>query len=159
QEIISKIEALATQEVKSHSEWQNKIKDVESLRNDFFKAGKVPIKVNEATWTKFKEAVRAFNRQKNAFYKNLKKDQFDNLSKKQALIKIAEEHKDSEDFDTVTPLMKKIQGDWKRIGHVPRKDSDKIWKQFKAACNHYFDRVHQLRNAASAEEEQALLEK
>ena len=159
QEIISKIEALATQEVKSHSEWQNKIKDVESLRNDFFKAGKVPIKVNEATWTKFKEAVRAFNRQKNAFYKNLKKDQFDNLSKKQALIEIAEEHKDSEDFDTVTPLMKKIQGDWKRIGHVPRKDSDKIWKQFKAACNHYFDRVHQLRNAASAEEEQALLEK
>jgi len=159
QEIISKIEALATQEVKSHSEWQNKIKDVESLRNDFFKAGKVPIKVNEATWTKFKEAVRAFNRQKNAFYKNLKKDQFDNLSKKQALIEIAEEHKDSEDFDTVTPLMKKIQGEWKRFGLVPRKDSDKIWKQFKAACNHYFDRVHQLRNAASAEEEQALLEK
>ncbi|TYB80240.1 DUF349 domain-containing protein [Bizionia gelidisalsuginis] len=159
EEIITKIEALSTQEVKSHSEWQNKIKEVEVLRNAFFKAGKVPIKVNEATWTKFKEAVRAFNRNKNAFYKSLKKDQFDNLSQKQALIKIAEDNKDTEDFDTVTPLMKKIQGDWKRIGHVPRKDSDKIWKQFKAACNHYFDRVHHLRNAASAEEEQALTEK
>lgn len=158
-EIIAKIEALSTQEVKSHSEWQNKIKEVEALRTAFFKAGKVPIKVNETTWTKFKEAVRAFNRSKNAFYKNLKKDQFDNLSKKQALIKIAEDNKESEDFDTVTPLMKKIQGDWKRIGHVPRKDSDKIWKQFKAACNHYFDRVHKLRNAASAEEEQALIDK
>jgi len=158
-DIIAKIEALSTQEVKSHSEWQNKIKEVEALRTAFFKAGKVPIKVNEATWTKFKETVRAFNRSKNAFYKNLKKDQFENLSKKQALIKIAEDHKDSEDFDTATPLMKKIQGDWKRIGHVPRKDSDKIWKQFKAACNHYFDRVHELRNAASAEEEQALTEK
>lgn len=47
--------------------------------------------------------------------------------------------------------MKKIQNDWKKIGHVPRKDSDKIWKQFKAACNHYFDKVHAKRNAVSQE--------
>ena len=38
--------------------------------------------------------------------------------------------------------MKKIQNGWKKIGHVPRRDSDKIWKQFKEACNHYFDRMH-----------------
>ena len=55
--------------------------------------------------------------------------------------------------------MKKIQGDWKRIGHVPRKDSDRIWKQFKAACNGYFDRIHAKRNAASEEEEKAYTEK
>ena len=47
--------------------------------------------------------------------------------------------------------MKKIQSDWKKIGHVPRKDSDKIWKQFKAACNHYFDRIHAERNEANKE--------
>jgi len=116
---------------------------IEDLRNEFFNAGKVPSKVNEATWTKFKTAVRSFNRNKNAFYKGLKKDQFDNLQKKLDLIKIAEDNKDSDDFETVTPLMKKIQNDWKKIGHVPRKDSDKIWKQFKAACNHFFDKVHE----------------
>ena len=38
--------------------------------------------------------------------------------------------------------MKKVQSDWKKIGHVPRKFSDDIWKRFKAACNHYFDRYH-----------------
>jgi ribosome-associated translation inhibitor RaiA len=43
--------------------------------------------------------------------------------------------------------MKKIQSEWKKIGHVPRRDSDKIWKQFKAACNHYFDRMHAERKA------------
>src|SRR5690606_39352426 len=47
--------------------------------------------------------------------------------------------------------MKKIQSDWKKIGHVPRKDSDKIWKQFKNACNHYFDRLHANRNAETKE--------
>ena len=55
--------------------------------------------------------------------------------------------------------MTKIQSDWKSIGHVPRKDSDKIWKQFKKACNHYFDRMHEERNAASKEEMAAFEEK
>ncbi|WP_406684423.1 DUF349 domain-containing protein [Seonamhaeicola sp. MEBiC1930] len=147
-EIIAKIEAISTQENgNSHNAWQKKIKEIESLRNDFFNAGKVPIKVNESTWAKFKEAVRTFNRQKNTFYKNLKKEQYTNLQKKLELIKIAEDNKDSDDYSAITPLMKKIQSDWKRIGHVPRRDSDKIWKQFKTACNYYFDRLHASRNA------------
>lgn len=147
EEIIAQINAVNEDSANSHSAWQKKIKTIEKLREDFFNAGKVPIKVNEATWTKFKDAVRTFNRSKNHFYKDLKKDQYENLKKKKELIKIAEDNKDSEDFKTVTPLMKKIQSDWKKIGHVPRRDSDKIWKQFKAACNHYFDRMHKERKA------------
>lgn len=150
-EIIANIDAINKQETNSHSGWQNKIKAIEDLRNQFFNAGKVPIKVNEATWANFKNSVRLFNRQKNTFYKGLKKEQYTNLQKKLELIKIAEDNKDSDDFEVTTSLMKKIQSDWKKIGHVPRKDSDKIWKQFKAACNHYFDRIHAQRNAANKE--------
>ena len=150
-EIISNIELVAQQPAGSHSEWQKRIKIIEDLRNQFFNAGKVPLKVNEDTWAKFKDAVRTFNRNKNAYYKDLKKEQYTNLQKKLELIKIAEDNKDSEDTAVTTPLMKKIQGDWKKIGHVPRKDSDKIWKQFKAACNHYFDKIHAKRNAVSQE--------
>jgi len=151
-QIIADIEAIIGQENASHSSLQKKIKQVEILRESFFNAGKVPIKVNEATWAKFKDAVRRFNRQKNAFYKGLKKEQYKNLQLKLELIQIADDNKDSEDFETVTQLMKKIQSEWKKIGHVPRKDSDKIWKQFKGACNYYFDRIHAKRNAASQEQ-------
>ncbi|SHG43704.1 DUF349 domain-containing protein [Winogradskyella jejuensis] len=151
EEIIEKIKALTTEETQSHNILQKRIKELEALRQDFFNAGKVPLKVNEATWKKFKDAVREFNRNKNKFYKNLKKDQYANLQKKLELIKVAEDNKDSDDFSTVTPLMKKIQNEWKTVGHVPRKDSDKIWKQFKNACNHYFDRMHAERKAENKE--------
>ncbi len=151
-EIIAKIYAETENKPNSHSQWQKKIKAIEELRQEFFNAGKVPIKVNEATWAKFKEAVRGFNRSKNAFYKDLKKEQYTNLQKKMELIKIAEENKDSEDYEVTTPLMKKIQNDWKKIGHVPRRESDKIWNQFKEACNHYFNRFHEQRNTESKEE-------
>lgn len=147
EEIIAKIIAIAEDKNNAHGAWQKRIKEIETLRDAFFKAGKVPIKVNEATWAKFKDAVRTFNRGKNSFYKDLKKDQYDNLKKKKDLIQIAEDNKDSDDFNTVTPLMKKIQNEWKKIGHVPRRDSDKIWKQFKNACNHYFDNMHKARKA------------
>jgi len=157
--IIENINTINTQEIKSHGGWQKKIKDIEELRNQFFNAGKVPIKVNEATWAKFKESVRAFNRQKNAFYKNQKKDQYNNLQKKLELIKIAEDNKDSEDYEVTTALMKKIQSDWKNIGHVPRKDSDKIWKAFKTACNFYFDKINAKRSNSNKENVEAFNKK
>ncbi|NNL80497.1 MAG: DUF349 domain-containing protein [Flavobacteriaceae bacterium] len=150
-DIISQIEKVTEDNGNNHSAWQKKINSVEDLRQQFFNAGKVPIKVNEATWAKFKEAVRAFNRKKNLFYKSLKKEQYENLKKKLELIKIAEENKDSDDFAAATPIMKKIQSDWKAIGHVPRKDSNKIWKQFKEACNHYFNKLHEQRNEDNKE--------
>ena len=147
EEIIANINAISAESSGSHGTWQKKIKEIEALREAFFNAGKVPLKVNEATWAKFKDAVRTFNRSKNQFYKSLKKEQYDNLQKKRELIEIAEANKESEDFSMVTPLMKKIQNDWKKIGHVPRRDSDKVWKQFKDACNYYFDRMHSQRKA------------
>ncbi len=155
QQIIEKIREIADQDFSSHNKWQQKIKEIEALREEFFKAGKVPKSKNEETWADFKETVRRFNRKKNSFYKNLKKQQYDNLEKKKELIQIAEDNKDSDDFKTITPLMKKIQSDWKNIGHVPRKDSDKVWKQFKAACNYYFERLHENRSEENKEEMEA----
>ncbi len=151
-EIIAAIQVINSNVANNHRALQQQIKEIEALRESFFKAGKVPQKANEKTWASFKEAVRGFNRNKNAYYKDLKKGQQDNLDKKRALLNLAISLKDSEDWDTTTPEMKRIQNEWKSIGHVPRKYSDKIWSEFKAACNHYFDRLHSLKNAANKEE-------
>ncbi|AWM12661.1 DUF349 domain-containing protein [Flavobacterium sediminis] len=153
--IIDQIIALSEEEINSHNAWQAQIKKMEEMRERFFKAGRVPAEVTEQTWDEFKTAVRNFNAKKNAFYKEIKNEQQDNLNKKLALVEQAKSLKDSEDFNTVTPIMKKIQDDWKKIGHVPRKYSDKIWTEFKNACNHYFDRLHKVRNAENKEEVEA----
>ncbi len=158
QEIIEKIKEISSQVSNNHNTLQQQIKQIEDQREAFFKAGKVPQKVNEQTWAAFKEAVRTFNRNKNAFYKKLKKEQQENLDKKQRLLALAISLKDNEDWDATTQEMKRIQSEWKKIGHVPRKYSDKIWKEFKSACNHYFDRFHATKNKAN-EEEVANLEK
>lgn len=150
--LIAQLEVLAQEKVDTHQAWLNQITKVEALRNEFFATGKVPSEVNEATWTAFKTAVRNFNLLKNSFYKEIKKDQNDNLSKKQALVNKANELKVSEDFAATTPVMKQIQEEWKLVGHVPRKFSDALWKEFKAACNHYFERLKESKSEENAEE-------
>lgn len=151
-ELINAIAKFSENQPTTHKGWQTAIQKVQELRDNFFEIGRVPRSKNKEIWKSFKEITRSFNQNKNKFYKNQKKEQLANLDKKRELIAIAEQNKDSEDFEVVTPLMKKIQSDWKKIGHVPRKDSDKIWKEFKNACNHYFDRLHAKRNKGSEEE-------
>lgn len=151
-EIIAKIEVLGTEKVNSHSQWLVQIQKVEALRNEFFAAGKVPSEVNEETWAAFKTAVRNFNSFKNSFYKDIKKDQNDNLNKKMALVAKAKELQESTDFTATTPIMKQIQEEWKQIGHVPKKYSDKIWKEFKDACNHYFDKLKEHKSEENGDE-------
>jgi len=154
-EIIAKIEVLATEKVNAHAQWMAQIEKVEALRTAFFSAGKVPSEVNEETWASFKTAVRNFNSFKNSFYKDIKKDQNDNLSMKAALVAKAKELQESTDFAAATPIMKQIQEEWKQIGHVPRKHSDKIWQEFKNACNHYFDKLKEQKNEENGEEVEA----
>ena len=151
-EIVAKIEVLATEKVNAHSQWIGQIEKVEALRTAFFSAGKVPTEVNEETWAAFKTAVRNFNSFKNSFYKDIKKDQNNNLSKKKALVAKAKELQESIDFAVTTPIMKQIQDEWKLIGHVPRKYSDKIWSEFKEACNHYFDKLKEQKNEENGDE-------
>ena len=151
-QLVAEIVKVSEEAKPSHQGWQNAIKKVQELREAYFATGRVPRTNNKEIWKSFKEATGNFNKQKNSFYKNQKKEQYENLQKKRELIKTADDNKDSDDFDATTALMKKIQNEWKAIGHVPRKDSDKLWKQFKKACNHYFDRVHAQKNEANKDE-------
>ncbi len=138
---------------KTHKDWQQSIKEIEALRQQYFEVGKLPYSKSEKIWLEFKAATKKFNQAKNEFYKGEKSNQQENLRKKLALIEVAESLKDSKDWETTTETFKKIQSDWKKIGHVPRKFSDDLWKKFKGACNHYFDRFHSQKNALSPEQQ------
>jgi hypothetical protein len=151
-DIIAQLEVLASEKVDSHNLWAVQVAKVEALRNDYLIIGKVPPENQEQTWTKFKNVVKDFNTLKNSFYKDIKNSQNENLSKKQALVEKAKTLAESTDFAATTPLMKQIQEDWKAIGHVPLKFSDKIWKEFRAICNQYFDKLKEQKNEENIDE-------
>ncbi|MDB2491082.1 DUF349 domain-containing protein [Flavobacteriaceae bacterium] len=154
--VIDEILSYDSSKNKTHNDWQKSIKDIDALRKKYFDAGKLPYSKSESIWKKFKEATKQFNREKNKFYKQEKNAQQNNLQAKLDLIKLAESIKDSEDWETTTNTFKKIQSDWKKTGHVPRKFSDDIWNKFKSSCNYYFDRYHNQKNALSDEQKEII---
>ena len=139
-DIIARIKAISEKEVTSHNTWKQLTKQVEELRQSFLNIGKVPLAQADEVWKAFNVALRSFNKKKNLFYKTLKKEQQDNLTKKMALVEIAKANQDSTDWENTTDLMKNIQKEWKEIGSVPLKNTEKIWKEFKKACDTYFSR-------------------
>ena len=145
--IIEELKTLSAPESINHNYWQQSIKRVEELRTEFLKVGPVPKKVSNQNWTDFKQILRTFNTAKNDFYKNLKGSQIHNLEEKQGLIKTAQDNMNSEDWETVVPLFKKLQEDWKKIGHVPRSQANKVWDDFRDACNTFFKNYRDKNNA------------
>ncbi len=146
--IIEEIRKLASPEKEpNHNYWQTAIKTVEELRATFLKTGNVPRKISNQNWSDFKETIRNFNSAKNDFYKNLKNNQHHNLNEKMKLIQTAKDNMHSEDWETAVPLFKKLQDDWKTIGHVPRNMANKVWDEFREACNVFFNQYRAKNNA------------
>ena len=151
--VIDQIAHLVSNIANNHSKVQNQIKEFEQLREQFYKIGRVPSKSQKEIINRLKAVTKDFNTKKNQFYKAQKKSQQENLRLKKELVVKANALKDSDDFKNVTPEMIKIQNDWKNIGHIPRNQSEKLWQEFKNACNHYFDRINKEKNQVQKEED------
>ena len=148
--IIEEIKKIISPEKEpNHNYWQNAIKKIEDLRTEFLKTGSVPRKISNQNWNDFKQNLRNFNTSKNEFYKGLKNSQQTNLEAKLALIQTAKDNMLSEEWDIIVPLFKKLQEDWKKIGHVPRSMTNKVWDDFREACNTFFNNYREKNNAVS----------
>ncbi|TWP22526.1 DUF349 domain-containing protein [Apibacter muscae] len=143
QSIIKELEKINSNDSNNLTFWNNNAKKIEELRENFFSTGRVPKEYSTEIWQQFKKIIQEINHKKNIFYRNLKKVQQENLLKKNELLEIAMANKDIEDWETGLNLFKKIQEDWKKIGHVPRKNSDQIWNDFRENCNYFFERYKQ----------------
>lgn len=148
--VITEIKKLSEPaETPNHTYWQNAIKSVEDLRSEFLKTGSVPRKLSNQNWNEFKTILRSFNTTKNNYYKSLKGSQQTNLDEKLKLIQTAQDNMNNEEWDIAVPLFKKLQEDWKKIGHVPKSMTNKIWDEFRDACNTFFNNYREKSNAST----------
>ncbi|MGM0460596.1 MAG: DUF349 domain-containing protein [Bacteroidota bacterium] len=113
---------------------------VNKLHRRWKKAGNLPQKDENDLWDRFKAATDAFNQKKSENIDLLREQEEKNLEEKQKLIDEAETIKDSEDWEKTHRALQSLMDRWKNIGPVPKKSSGKIWKKFKGAMDHFYDR-------------------
>ena len=111
-----------------------------NLQDEWEKIGGVPKKdskiINKEFWLIFKTF---FNRKSN-FFKKIESSYNNNLELKLKLIEKVEILKESNNWKETTNEIQSIQKEWKKVGKVPIKMKDKIYKKFKTSCDYFFER-------------------
>ncbi len=138
--LCEKAEQLSESLPDNPREWQAKTDQINELFKVWKTIGFAPKKQNNEIWNRFRAAMDKLFQSKKAFFKNYKDQQNENYNQKINLCIQAEAIKDSEDWKQTTDDLISLQQEWKKIGPIPNKFSNKVWKRFREACDHFFNR-------------------
>ncbi len=138
-ELISKMEGILEQERDSVKSWNNQTKDVLALQKEWKSIGFGPKKENDAVWKVFRTLCDQFFSEKSEYFKDVHEEFDEVASKKEALIKKVDALKDNTDWKETGHKIIGIQKEWKNLGSAGQKNENRLWKQFRAACDHFFD--------------------
>ena len=136
--LCEKAEQLIAKEYKSLKEWQDSTSMVNELLKDWKSVGPAPKKQNNDIWIRFKGYLDAYFSAKKDYFNILKDEQLHNYNQKLDLCVRAEALRLSNEWKNTTRELIDLQNEWKKIGPVPRKFADKIWKRFRSACDDFF---------------------
>jgi len=138
--LCEEVEAINLQEIKSFRDFDEKAGKIVDLQKMWRTIGFAPKKQNNKVYQRFREACDSFFEKKRSFYSDNKEIQLNNLQLKTELCIQAEALQESADWKATSDSLIKLQKEWKEIGPVPRKQSEKTWKRFRKACDHFFNR-------------------
>ena len=156
-QLCEEIEAIDLSTLNSFNAWTAATDKVIELQKKWKEYGFASKKANTALYTRFRKACDDFFSGKTEYFQKTKDEFNTNLEKKTALCEKAEALKETDDIRKAANEIVKLQAEWKKIGSVPRKQSDAIWQRFQTACNYFFDERKKL-NSAKRDEENANLD-
>ncbi len=143
----------------SNKEWAEMTEKVISLQKTFNEIGVVPKANKTEVFERFRSICNKFFDAKKEYYASINSEHNENLQKKIDLCVNAESLKDSTEWKKTSELFLNLQRKWKEIGPVPYKESDAIWKRFRAACDVFFNAKSEYYSNIGVEQENNKIKK
>lgn len=115
-------------------------KRIKELQESWRATGPAPAKEEGTLWRKFHQATdRNFARCR-TFFQTREAEAEQNLQEKNRLVELVVAQQESSDWQKTTEFIKELQARWKAIGRGPREKEQEVFKAFRAACDHFFER-------------------
>ena len=126
-------------------------RELQKLHEQWKEYGPVAKEYREQIWDRFKAATSVINKKYQAFFEGLKEQQAENLAKKSVLCEKVEEIAEREvansnEWNAFSKEIEDIQKEWKTIGFASKKDNQKIYDRFRAACDKFYGRKRDFYN-------------
>lgn len=147
---IARKEALAAEaeELAEHStDWKAAGDRIRDILEEWRTIRGIDRKTDDALWKRYSRARDSFNRRRGSHFAELDRGRASAKKAKEELVVRAEALKDSTDWNETARAFRDLMQEWKAAGRAPRDVDDKLWAQFRAAQDHFFD----ARNAVNAE--------
>jgi chromosome segregation ATPase len=142
EENLRKKEALCVraEELAGSAQWKATAEALQGLQAEWKAIGPVPREHGDAIWKRFRKSLDEFFGRRQEHYTKLRKEQEENLRKKEALCVRAEELSQSTQWKATSEAIKALQAEWKSVGPVPQKKADAIWRRFRGSIDVFFER-------------------
>ena len=123
----------------------NAFHELQKLHEQWKEFGPVAKEKRDEIWNRFKAATAVVNKRYQAYFEGLKDKQAENLEAKTALCEKVEALADQEvinsgDWNTISKQIEDIQSEWRKIGFATKKENQKIYDRFRAACDKFYTR-------------------
>lgn len=138
-ELCEKVDAIVTSELATKQLWEEATEKIIELQKLWKSIGFAPKKDNNAIYERFRETCNKFFEKKQDFYTHLKEEGSESVQAKKAICIQAEALKDSTDWQKTTNELIRLQGEWKKLPHSPKRESDALWRRFRSACDSFFE--------------------
>ena len=120
-------------------------RELQKLHEQWKEYGPVAKEYRESIWERFKAATAVINKRYQAHFEDIKEQQAENLAKKVALCEkveeiAAREVNGSNQWNEYSKEIEEIQKEWKTIGFASKKENQKIYDRFRAACDKFYAR-------------------
>ena len=126
-------------------------KELQKLHEQWKEYGPVAKEYRDSIWERFRAATAVINKKYQAHFEGLKEQQVANLEAKTALCEkveaiAAQEITSSNQWNALSKEIEGIQAEWRKIGFATRKDNQKVYDRFRAACDQFFSRKREYYN-------------
>lgn len=121
----------------NRSDYKAATADLLKLQQAWKAVGPIPYRLSDKIWNRFRAACDEFFKKKSDYYQSMRSDENANKEAKEALIAEAKALS-VEKRDELLVLVKELQRKWTEIGHVPMKDKDRLYAEFRAAIDEKF---------------------
>ena len=134
---------------------------LQKLHDEWRETGPVAVEFKETLWERFKEASSRINKRHQEYFESIKAEQTKNLALKSELCEkveafTAQPTLSRKEWNKLSEELLEVQKTWKTIGYAPKKDNNRIYERFRAACDKFFERKREFYAGVKSEMEHNL---
>ena len=134
---------------------------LQKLHDEWRETGPVAIEFKETLWERFKEASSRINKRHQEYFESIKAEQTKNLALKSELCEKVEAFAEQptlsrKEWNKLSEELLEVQKIWKTIGYAPKRDNNRIYERFRAACDKFFERKREFYAGVKSEMEHNL---